>query len=48
MQLWNRQWTRKELIERVGALSQLGGISHLEYSDGKAKGVSALRPDTPT
>ena len=46
MRLWNRQWTRKELIERVGALSQLGGISHVEYADGKAKGVNALRVRT--
>ena len=42
MLLWNQQWTRKELMERVGALSQLGGITHMEYADGKAKGVSVL------
>jgi hypothetical protein len=46
MLLWNRQWTRKELMERVGALSQLGGITHYEYADGKSKGVSALRVRT--
>jgi len=43
MRLWGRHWTRKELTERIGALSQLGGITRFEYVDGKAKGVSALR-----
>jgi hypothetical protein len=43
MQLWNRQWTRKELLDRVGSLSQLGGITRFEYADGKAKGVTAIR-----
>lgn len=46
MQLGNRNWTRKELLERTGALSQLGGITRFEYVDGKAKGVSALRVRT--
>lgn len=46
MHLWNRQWTRKELMERVGTLSQLGGITHMEYADGKAKGVSVLHVRT--
>jgi hypothetical protein len=43
MILWGRQWSRTELLERVGTISQLGGISHFEYCDGKAKGVTALR-----
>lgn len=46
MLLWNRQWTRKQLMERVGALSQLGGITHMEYTDGKAKGVGVLHVRT--
>ena len=46
MRLWNQEWTRKQLIERVGALSQVGGITHIEYADGKSKGVSALRVRT--
>jgi hypothetical protein len=46
MFLWGREWSRAELMQRVGALSQLGGISHFEYCDGKAKGVTALRVRT--
>lgn len=46
MHLWNRQWTRLELMERVGSLSQLGGITRFEYADGKAKGVTAIRVRT--
>lgn len=46
MLLWNRQWTRKELLDRSGASSQLGGITRLEYCDGKAKGVTMLRVRT--
>ncbi len=46
MHLWGRDWSRAELRKRVGALSQLGGITRFEYSDGKAKGVTALRVRT--
>ena len=46
MHLWKRDWSRAELIKRVGALSQLGGITRFEYCDGKAKGVTALRVRT--
>lgn len=46
MFLWGREWSRDELMKRVGSLSQLGGISHFEYCDGKAKGVTALRVRT--
>ncbi len=46
MQLWSRGWTRKELLDRVGSLSQLGGVTRFEYVDGKAKGVNALRVRT--
>lgn len=43
MFLWDRQWTREELSERVGTLAQLGGITRFEFVDGKAKGVAAIR-----
>jgi hypothetical protein len=46
MFLWGRNWSRTELAERIGALSQLGGITHFEYCDGKARGVTALRVKT--
>lgn len=38
--------SREFLLERVGRLSQLGGISHFTHEDGKAKGVSTLRVHT--
>lgn len=46
MFLWGQEWSRAELMKRVGALSQLGGIARQEYCDGKAKGVTALRVRT--
>lgn len=46
MHLWERDWSRTELIKRVGTLSQLGGITRFEYCDGKAKGVTSLRVRT--
>jgi hypothetical protein len=48
MYLWGREWTRAELEERIGSLSQLGGITRFEYCDGKARGVTALRVKTAT
>jgi len=48
MQLWGRSWSKAELMQRAGALAQLGGITRFEYCDGKAKGVTALRVRTAT
>ncbi|MBS1850515.1 MAG: aldose 1-epimerase family protein [Acidobacteria bacterium] len=48
MQVWGNKWTSKQLLERTGALSQLGGIVQSEYVTGKAKGVNALRVRTAT
>jgi hypothetical protein len=46
MHIWGREWTRRELMDRVGSLSQLGGITPFEYSQGKAKGVGSIRVRT--
>lgn len=46
MHLWGREWTRRELLDRVGSLSQLGGITPFEYSQGKARGVGSIRVRT--
>jgi hypothetical protein len=46
MLLWNRKWTRNELLERIGAVSQLGGVTRVELCDGKAKGVTTLQVRT--
>src|ERR1700710_1863798 len=38
--------SREFLLEHIGKLSQIGGISHFTHADGKAKGVSTLRVRT--
>jgi len=48
MRLWGQEWSKAELLKRVGAVSQLGGITRFEYCDGKSKGVMALRVKTAT
>jgi hypothetical protein len=46
MHLWGQEWTRRELLDHVGRVSQLGGITPFEYSQGKAKGVGSIRMRT--
>lgn len=46
MHLWGRNWKREELLSHVGAISQIGGITPFEYSQGKGKGTSCLRVRT--
>jgi len=38
--------SRESLLEHIGKLSQVGGISHFTHADGKARGVSTLRVRT--
>ena len=38
--------SRKFLSERIGRLSQIGGITSFKHADGKAKGTSTLRVRT--
>ena len=44
--LWGRQWTRAELLARVGRLEQLGGVQLVEAGDGAERGVRLLRFST--
>ncbi|MFP5277511.1 MAG: aldose 1-epimerase family protein [Acidobacteriota bacterium] len=46
MKILGREWTRAALEQRIGALSQLGGITRFEYGEGKSRGVVALRVRT--
>jgi hypothetical protein len=46
MALQSKPNSREFLLERIGRLSQVGGISHFTHEDGKAKGVSTLRVRT--
>jgi len=41
--LWGRQWTRDELLARVGRLEQVAGIRLVEGGDGAERGVRLLR-----
>jgi hypothetical protein len=41
--LWGRQWTREELLARVGRLEQVAGIRLVESGDGAERGVRLLR-----
>jgi hypothetical protein len=47
-QLFGRDWTRHELMERVGDISQLGGIRTVTLNDGKENGVRAVEVRTGT
>jgi Domain of unknown function (DUF4432) len=48
MKLWGKDWTRRELLDRIGRLSQLGGLTPFEFNSGKARGVRAVRVQTGT
>ena len=41
--LWEREWTRQELLARVGRLEQIAGIRLVEGGDGAERGVRLLR-----
>ena len=40
--LFNREWSKMELLSRVGQMDQLAGIRLLEAEDGKARGCRVL------
>ena len=46
--LFGKKWTRKQLLERIGEPSQIATIRPLQFTDGKAKGVSAVEFGTGT
>ena len=43
VELWGRQWTRGELLARVGRLEQLAGVQLTQAADGAERGVRLLR-----
>lgn len=45
-ELFGRKWTRQELIEHIGDLSQLGGIRNMTLNDGNENGVRAIEVRT--
>ena len=46
--LFGRMWTRRELMERVGDISQLGGIRTSTLNDGNENGVRTVEVRTGT
>jgi galactose mutarotase-like enzyme len=46
--LFGKNWTRRELMERVGDISQLGGIRNVTLNDGSENGVRAVEVRTGT
>ena len=41
VQLFGQSWSRAELLERVGDISQLGGVRLVTFADGPEAGVLA-------
>jgi galactose mutarotase-like enzyme len=41
--LWGRDWTKRELLARVGDLDQIAGVESFTYNDGVRDGVRAVR-----
>ena len=41
--LWGREWTKRELLARVGDLGQVAGVEIFTYNDGVRDGVRAAR-----
>ncbi len=48
MKLWGKEFTKDELLKRVGNISQIGGIKQYQLQDGREKGVSAIDFKTGT
>ncbi len=46
MQLYGRQWKRRELEERVGRIEQIGGIQRFTMNEGPEAGVETIRVRT--
>lgn len=46
MRLQGREWTRREIMRRVGSLAQVGGTTLLEHQEGHARGTRALEVRT--
>lgn len=44
--LWGRTYTRAELMERVGDVSQIGGVRASRFDGGSGDGVAAVDVDT--
>ncbi len=43
VRIWGKEYSRSELLQRVGGLSQIGGVEAQTLDDGPERGVKALR-----
>ena len=41
-QLYGTQFSKSDLLKRVGDISQIAGATRFEYTEGKAKGTAAI------
>jgi len=46
MRLFGKQYTRSQLLERVGTVNQIGGARRCRLEDGRSNGVTAFEVDT--
>ena len=46
VELYGRNWTQQELIQRVGRVSQLGGVRLADLADGNSRGVRTAEFET--
>jgi hypothetical protein len=46
MRIADRDYTRDEVLRRVGGIHQLGGTRHYVLAEGRSKGISAIDFDT--
>ncbi|MBD3411460.1 MAG: DUF4432 family protein [Ignavibacteriales bacterium] len=43
MKLFGKDWPRRELEKRVGAMEQVGGVKRMTYAEGKERDVEMIR-----
>ena len=46
MKIGNKEYTRAEILRRVGNVCQIGGTRHYALTEGRAKGIAAIDFDT--
>lgn len=45
MFIFGKNYTKKEILEKIGDISQIGGMKNYEYADGVSKGIRAIDMD---
>ena len=42
MIIYKKKYTKKEILEKIGDISQIGGIKQYEFNDGVSRGIRAI------